>query len=80
MKMIDVRDAKLQLSELVDKAAEGEQFIISIAGKPLVMVIGLGASSAKKPMRRLGFLRGKLSIPDDFDTMGNQDIIEAFEE
>jgi len=27
---------------------------------------------------RIGFLKGKIEVPDDFDTMGQNEIIELF--
>jgi len=76
---VDIQEATAQLSELVDKAAKDEPFIISKAGKPLVMVSACDAA-ATRPVRRLGFLAGELAVPDDFDRMGSKDIIESFEE
>ena len=35
MPVIDIRDAKAQLFELVERAAAGESFIIAMGGKPL---------------------------------------------
>jgi hypothetical protein len=31
-----------------------------------------------KEVRRLGFLAGEITIPDDFDTMGQPEIAELF--
>jgi prevent-host-death family protein len=78
MKTDDIQDAKKRLSELVTKAAQGEPFIISKAGEPLVMVSALDAS-ATKSIRRIGFLTRELEVPKDFDSMGSREIIESFE-
>ena len=32
-----------------------------------------------KPRRRLGFLKGQIEIPEDFDTMCQEEIIRLFE-
>jgi prevent-host-death family protein len=74
VRTVNIHEAKTQLSRLVDQAAKGEAFIIAKAGKPLVKVTPLGGdeTSAK---RRIGFLEGEFSVPDDFNTMG-QDAIE----
>jgi prevent-host-death family protein len=73
MQTINIHEAKIHLSRLVEEAAKGESFIISKAGKPLVKVSALDAPVVVQP-RRLGFLSGEISVPDDFDRMGNQEI------
>ena len=71
MVTVDIHEAQTQLSKLVDRAAKGEPFVISKAGKPLVKVAALGAPEAP---RRLGFLAGQISVPEDFDRMGEAEI------
>ena len=67
MNTVDIHEAKTQLSRLVDRAAKGEPFVIARAGKPLVKVSALDTPAAPK---RLGFLKGEIEVPDDFDRMG----------
>lgn len=43
MKIVNIDDAKKQLSKLVEEASKGEPFIIAKAGKPLVKVTALNA-------------------------------------
>ena len=75
MNKVNIHEAKTQLSRLVDRAAKGEAFIIAKAGKPLVKVAAL--DSPKKP-KRLGFLKGEIEVPDDFDRMFENEIAEMF--
>jgi prevent-host-death family protein len=75
MRTINIHQAKTQLSRLVDAAAKGEPFIIAKAGKPLVKVVPIDAPAAPK---RLGFMRGAFTVPDDFDTMGQEEIEALF--
>ena len=75
MVTVNIHEAKTQLSKLVDRAAKGEPFIIAKAGKPLVKVVALDAPKAP---RRLGFLKGQLKVPDDFNTMGQAEIAKLF--
>ncbi len=77
MNTVNIHEAKTQLSKLVEKAAQGESFIIAKAGKPLVKVIAL---SAPKNIRRLGFMDGQISVPRDFDRMGSAEIEQLFGE
>jgi prevent-host-death family protein len=77
MKTVNIHEAKTQLSKLVERASKGEPFIIAKAGKPLVKVIALSAPTGGE-VRRLGFMAGQITVPDDFDTMGGDDIEQAF--
>jgi prevent-host-death family protein len=76
---VNIHEAKTQLSKLIDRAVKGEPFIIAKAGKPLVRVTAIDAPPPAK-MRRLGFLKGLMSVPDDFDTMGRSEIEKLFED
>lgn len=72
METYNIHEAKTHLSRLIEKAAQGESFIIAKAGKPLVKVVAI---DSPKTIRRVGFMQGEMKVPDDFDTMG-ADIIE----
>jgi prevent-host-death family protein len=77
MRTVNIHEAKTHLSRLVDRAAKGEPFVIAKAGKPLVKVVPLDAP-AKGKTRRIGFLDGMIKVPDDFDTMFQDEIEEIF--
>ncbi|MFY9743502.1 MAG: type II toxin-antitoxin system prevent-host-death family antitoxin [Candidatus Sulfotelmatobacter sp.] len=77
MKTINIHQAKTQLSRLVDEAAKGEPFVIAKAGKPMVKVTALSAPVGKE-VKRLGFMAGQISVPDDFDRMGQKEIERMF--
>jgi len=79
MDVVNIHEAKTQLSKLVDQAAKGESFIIAKAGKPLVKVIALDAPTGKK-VKRIGFMAGQIKVPDDFDQMFSKEIEELFGE
>ena len=78
MRKINIHEAKTHLSRLVEEAAAGESFIIAKAGKPMVKVVPLDAR-AKTEEQRLGFMKGRLKVPDDFDTMFADEIQALFE-
>lgn len=63
---VDIQDATIHLSMLIDRAVKGEPFIIAKAGKPLVRVAALKTPATRA---RLGFLAGEIEVPEDFDTM-----------
>ena len=75
MQIVNIHEAKTQLSRLIEKAAKGESFVIAKAGKPLVKVTAL---DAPKSIRRLGFMRGEIAVPEDFDLMGDEEIERLF--
>jgi prevent-host-death family protein len=77
MRMVNIHEAKTQLSRLVETAAGGEGFIIAKAGRPLVKVVPLDAPGAAE-RRRLGFLAGQATVPEDFDRMGAEEIAALF--
>ena len=77
MKTVNIHQAKTQLSKLVDEASKGEPFVIAKAGKPVVKVTALGAPVGIQ-VRRLGFMQGQISVPDDFDQMGREEIEGIF--
>lgn len=77
MRVVNIHEAKTHLSRLVDRAPKGEPFIIAKAGKPLVKVVPLDAAPVVEK-KRFGFLRGQISVPDDFDTMFADEIEEMF--
>ena len=77
MRTVNMHEAKTHLSRLVELAVQGESFVIARAGKPLVKVMALDAPDPDQ-VRRLGFLEGQLSVPDDFDRMGAAQIDEMF--
>ena len=75
MRIVNIHEAKTHLSRLIDLAAKGEPFIIAKAGKPLVKVVPFDAPAAP---RRLGFMRGQFTVPEDFDTMYQEEIEKMF--
>ena len=77
MHQYNIHAAKTHLSALVEKAAEGDAFIIAKAGKPMVKVIPFVQHNTVK--RRIGFFKGQVSIPADFDQIGQDEITKAFE-
>lgn len=77
MRTVNIHEAKTHLSRLVDEATKGEPFIIAKAGKPVVKVTALEVPSGSQ-VRRLGFLAGQVSIPENFDQMGGAEIERLF--
>jgi prevent-host-death family protein len=77
MRTIDIRQAKIQLSLLVDQVANGEPFIITKAGKPVAKVTSLDSPEVVQ-VRRIGFLAGQITVPHDFNHIGAAGIERQF--
>lgn len=77
MRTVNIHAAKTHLSRLVEDAAAGEEIIIAKAGKPVARLVPL---AEPKPRRRLGLLNGKIHVPDNFDTLYEEEIRQLFEE
>ena len=78
MNTYNIHEAKTHLSRLVEKAAKGESFLIAKAGKPMVKVIALDSPEPSQK-KRFGFMAGQIKVPDDFNTMGADEIQRLFE-
>lgn len=78
VRTVNIHEAKTHLSRLVELASKGEPFIIAKAGKPMVKVTPIKAPEESK-VRPIGFMEGQIKVPDDFDTMMQDEIIRLFE-
>lgn len=61
---INVYEAKARFSELIDRAAGGEEIVVAKAGKPVARIVPLPPA---RPRRVPGLLKGKIWVADDFD-------------
>jgi antitoxin (DNA-binding transcriptional repressor) of toxin-antitoxin stability system len=80
--VIGMHEAKSTLSELVQRAAAGETILIGPRGQALVKLISLQpkrAGQEAKPRRRIGILKGKLKVPDDFNDPLPDDLLDLFD-
>ncbi len=60
--IVNISEAKTNLSKLIDRAFMGEEVIIAKNNLPLVDLI----PHKPKGKRKLGTLAGKFTVPDDF--------------
>jgi prevent-host-death family protein len=73
---ISVYNAKTQLSRLLDRAAEGEEIVITRHGRPIAKLV---AAEPAGPPRTLGRMRGSVRMADDFDAPLPDEVLDAFE-
>jgi prevent-host-death family protein len=77
MRTYNIHDAKARLSWLVEQAARGESFVIAKSGKPMVKVMALDSPEPSQ-VKRFGFLAGQISVPSEFDRIGEVQIAAMF--
>lgn len=73
MTVVNIHEAKTQLSRLLEAVAGGETVTIARAGKPVARLVRFDADGRE---RRLGFLVGHGTVPENFDEL-EADRIEA---
>lgn len=76
MDTVNLYEAKTKLSQLVERAAAGEEIIIAKAGRPLARLVPLATRTTPRP---LGLLAGKVRIGEDFDDPLPDEITRHFE-
>ena len=72
---VNLYDAKTNLSELVERAAEGEEIIIAKNGKPRARLVAL---PAQQELRKPGGWEGQVWYAPDWEETP-QELIAAFE-
>ncbi len=73
--LVNMHEAKTQLSRLVERASAGEEIIIANAGRPVARLV---AYRQHREPRRPGGLAGVIWMADDFDETPPW-LIDAFE-
>jgi prevent-host-death family protein len=77
MKQLNIHEATAKLSSLVDQAARGKSIIIAKSGTPLARLGPISESPTRKIM--FGFMKGEITVADDFDTPLPGAVLRAFE-
>ncbi len=73
MVTVNVQEAKTRLSNLLARAATGEEVVIARAGTPVARLVPVDAS----PSRKFGGLA--MDIPDDFDAPLDEADLQVWE-
>jgi prevent-host-death family protein len=73
---VSVYEAKSQLSQLLDRAAAGDEIVITRHGRPVAKLVAIGP--ARRP-RVLGQLKGRIRVRKDFDAALPDELLDAFE-
>jgi prevent-host-death family protein len=75
--VVNIHEAKTHLSRIVEQAVSGHTTIIAKAGRQVAKIVPLEPAIRVK---RLGGLRGRFEVPDDFNAPLDHDVLDAFEE
>jgi prevent-host-death family protein len=62
--VVNVGEAKAQLSRLLQRVEQGETIVITRAGKPVARLVPIEAAAGKRP---LGLYKGQIWMSEDFD-------------
>lgn len=73
---VNLYEAKTHLSDLVERAARGEEIVIAKAGQAKARLAPL--APARRP-RKPGVWKGRVRIGDDFDAPLPDALLSAFE-
>jgi prevent-host-death family protein len=71
---VNIYEAKTRLSQLVDRAAKGEEIVIARGGRPIARLVALSAPAAK---RKPGRLRGRVRVRRNFDAPLPEELFES---
>lgn len=73
--IVNMHEAKTQLSRLVQRVEAGEEIVVGRAGRPVAKLVPYRQPSEP---RRLGGWEGRIVIHDDFDDPLPEEIATAF--
>lgn len=74
---VSLYEAKTNLSELVERAARGEEIVIAKSGKPKALLVPLGDV---RPLRVPGKGKGKWRLSRSFDAPLPAGVLDSFDE
>jgi prevent-host-death family protein len=77
--IVNIAEAKAQLSQLAARASRGEEIILARHGQPIARIVSLAAVVPAAPNRGFGIGRGDFTIPECFDDPLPDDVLSAFE-
>ena len=76
MEIINLDEAKANLSRIVETVFQGSEVILAKAGKPMAKIVPL---QTQKRAIKFGVLKGKIRVADDFDAPLPADVLALFE-
>lgn len=74
--VVNIHEAKTHLSRLIDQVAAGREIIIAKAGHRVARLVPFDVGARPK---KLGGLKGRIKVPDDFNAPLDDRVVAAFE-
>ncbi|MFT4256092.1 MAG: type II toxin-antitoxin system Phd/YefM family antitoxin [Pseudoxanthomonas sp.] len=78
MQIVNIHEAKAQLSELLARVEAGESVTIARRNKPVAKLVLVEPEPAKKSPRPLGLAKGEFTIPDSFFEPLDEEMLALF--
>lgn len=75
-RVVNIQDAQTHLSRIVDEVAAGTEVILAKAGKPVARLTPLAPVTKAK---KLGLMKGKIRVRDDFNAPVDDEALAGFE-
>ncbi|MES2614746.1 MAG: type II toxin-antitoxin system Phd/YefM family antitoxin [Bdellovibrionota bacterium] len=75
--IVNIHQAKTQLSKLLEEVKEGHEVIIAKFGHPIAKLVPF--TEVKTPLK-IGLMKGKVEVQEDFDAPLSEDVIKLFYE
>ena len=76
MRTVSLHEAQTHFSRLLEEVSKGKEIVIAKSGKPMAKLTGF---TPAKPVRKPGFLQGKIKIAENFDAHLTDDMLNAIE-
>ncbi|MEA2718134.1 MAG: hypothetical protein QOI99_2451 [Actinomycetota bacterium] len=75
--LVNIHAAKTHFSELIQRAAAGEEIVIGRAGVPVAKLVPFDATPAN--VQKFGFWKDRITLHDDWDSdETNEEIARTF--
>lgn len=72
---VNIYAAKTHLSRLINQVSAGGEVVITRHGRPVARLV----AAEDKPKRKLGTLKGKVWMSEDFDAPLPDEVLKLFE-
>jgi prevent-host-death family protein len=75
--VVNVHEAKIHFSKLLERIADGEEIVITKGGLPVARLTGYVPTATT--VREPGSMKGQIHMAEDFNAPLPEDLLAAFE-
>jgi prevent-host-death family protein len=76
MHTVNIHEAQTCLSKLLEEVSKGKEVVIVKSGLPIAKLTSI---SSPRPIRKPGFLKGKIKIAENFDAHLTDNLLNVIE-